>query len=175
MGGIGNGIQRADRGCRFYPLEELVRSFNLQNTIGTLGASASAMGEARCLLGPDPDFRFAVLPWCWEPAYPLCAGHNRWPPRCRLQLRHTWRTSGDGASSASHLAPHRMQPASGGLFAPMVRAPLTGIILAIELPGTFTLFLPMLAACFAVMLVPTLCAISRSMTRYPGTPTAPSL
>ena len=38
----------------------------------------------------------------------------------------------------------------------MVRAPLTGIILAIELTGSFTLFLPMLAACFAAMLIPTL-------------------
>ena len=42
------------------------------------------------------------------------------------------------------------------LFTAVVRAPLTGIILAIELTGSFTLFLPMLAACFAAMLVPTL-------------------
>ena len=42
------------------------------------------------------------------------------------------------------------------LFAAVVRAPLTGIILAIELTGSFTLLLPMLAACFADMLVPTL-------------------
>jgi CIC family chloride channel protein len=42
------------------------------------------------------------------------------------------------------------------LFAAVVRAPLTGIILAVELTGSFTLLLPMLAACFAAMLVPTL-------------------
>jgi CIC family chloride channel protein len=42
------------------------------------------------------------------------------------------------------------------LFTAVVRAPLTGIILAIELTGSFTLLLPMLAACFAAMLVPTL-------------------
>jgi CIC family chloride channel protein len=42
------------------------------------------------------------------------------------------------------------------LFTAVVRAPLTGIILAIELTGSFTLLLPMLAACFAAMVVPTL-------------------
>ena len=42
------------------------------------------------------------------------------------------------------------------LFTGVVRAPLTGIILAIELTGSFDLFLPMLAACFTAMLVPTL-------------------
>ena len=41
------------------------------------------------------------------------------------------------------------------LFTAVVRAPLTGIILAFELTGSTTLFLPMLAACFAAMLVPT--------------------
>jgi CIC family chloride channel protein len=46
-----------------FVLEELVRSFNLQNTIATLGASASAIGVARCLLGPDPDFRVAAMPY----------------------------------------------------------------------------------------------------------------
>ncbi len=42
------------------------------------------------------------------------------------------------------------------LFTAVVRAPLTGIILAIELTGAFTLLLPMLAACFAATLIPTL-------------------
>jgi CIC family chloride channel protein len=42
------------------------------------------------------------------------------------------------------------------LFTGVVRAPLTGIVLAIELTGSFTLLLPMLAACFTAMLVPTL-------------------
>ena len=41
-------------------------------------------------------------------------------------------------------------------FTAVVRAPVTGIVLAIELTGSFTLFLPMLAACFTAMLVPTL-------------------
>jgi len=38
-------------------------------------------------------------------------------------------------------------------FAAVVRAPITGIILAIELTGSFTLLLPMLAACLAAMVV----------------------
>ena len=37
----------------------------------------------------------------------------------------------------------------------MVRAPLTGIILIIELTGSYTLLFPMLVACFTAMLVPT--------------------
>jgi CIC family chloride channel protein len=41
-------------------------------------------------------------------------------------------------------------------FTAVVRAPLTGIILVIEMTGSFTLLLPMLGACFAAMLVPTL-------------------
>jgi CIC family chloride channel protein len=41
-------------------------------------------------------------------------------------------------------------------FTAVVRAPLTGIILAIELTGSFTLLLPMLGACAVAMLIPTL-------------------
>ncbi len=41
-------------------------------------------------------------------------------------------------------------------FTAVVRAPLTGIILVIEMTGCFTLLLPMLGACFAAMLLPTL-------------------
>jgi CIC family chloride channel protein len=40
-------------------------------------------------------------------------------------------------------------------FTAVVRSPLTGIVLTIELTGCFTLLLPMLSACFAAMLVPT--------------------
>jgi CIC family chloride channel protein len=39
------------------------------------------------------------------------------------------------------------------LFAAVVRAPITGIILAIELTGSFKLLLPMLAASLAAMVV----------------------
>jgi CIC family chloride channel protein len=42
------------------------------------------------------------------------------------------------------------------LFTGIVRAPLTGIVLVIEMTAAFTMLLPMLAACFAAMLVPTL-------------------
>src|SRR5262249_35330290 len=41
-------------------------------------------------------------------------------------------------------------------FTAVVRAPLNGIILVTEMTGSFTLLLPMLSACFAAMLVPTL-------------------
>ena len=42
------------------------------------------------------------------------------------------------------------------LFTGIVRAPLTGIVLIIEMTAAFTLLLPMLGACFAAMLIPTL-------------------
>jgi CIC family chloride channel protein len=41
-------------------------------------------------------------------------------------------------------------------FAAVVRAPLTGIVLATEMTGNASLLLPMLASCFAAMAVPTL-------------------
>ena len=41
-------------------------------------------------------------------------------------------------------------------FTAVVRAPLTGIVLVTEMTGCFTLLLPMLLACFAAMVVPTL-------------------
>jgi CIC family chloride channel protein len=58
-------------------------------------------------------------------------------------------------------ATHPMADAVIGMaafFTAVVRAPVTGIILVIELTGSFTLLLPMLSACFAAMLVPTLLA-----------------
>jgi len=41
-------------------------------------------------------------------------------------------------------------------FTGVVRAPLTGIVLVTEMTGSVTLLLPMLAACFAAMMTPTL-------------------
>jgi CIC family chloride channel protein len=41
-------------------------------------------------------------------------------------------------------------------FAGVVQAPVTGIVLVIEMTASFTMFLPMIAACFAAMLVPNL-------------------
>ncbi len=41
-------------------------------------------------------------------------------------------------------------------FTAVVRAPVTGIVLVIEMTASFPMFLPMLAACFAAMLVPTM-------------------
>lgn len=42
------------------------------------------------------------------------------------------------------------------LFTGVVQAPITGIVLAIEMTAAFTTLLPMLGACFAAMLVPNL-------------------
>jgi CIC family chloride channel protein len=41
-------------------------------------------------------------------------------------------------------------------FTGVVRSPLTGIILVIEMTGSFKLLLPLLGASFAAMLAPTL-------------------
>ena len=41
-------------------------------------------------------------------------------------------------------------------FTGVVRAPVTGIVLITEMTASFTMLLPMLGACFAAMLVPTL-------------------
>jgi CIC family chloride channel protein len=41
-------------------------------------------------------------------------------------------------------------------FTGVVRAPVTGIVLVVEMTASFNMLLPMLAACFTAMLVPTL-------------------
>jgi CIC family chloride channel protein len=46
--------------------------------------------------------------------------------------------------------------AMAAFFAAIVRAPITGIILATEMTGSFTLLLPMLTSCFAAMIVPSM-------------------
>jgi chloride channel protein, CIC family len=59
----------------------------------------------------------------------------------------------------STAAPHPTALAIVGMaafFTAVVRAPLTGIVLVIEMTASFTLLLPMLSACFAAMLVPNL-------------------
>ncbi len=58
-------------------------------------------------------------------------------------------------------------------FAGVVRAPVTGITLVVEMTGNVTMLLPMLAACFVAMLVPTLLGnepIYNSLSRQ-GMPT----
>src|SRR5581483_2265443 len=46
--------------------------------------------------------------------------------------------------------------AMAAFFTGVVRAPLTGIVLVIEMTASFPMLLPMLAACFVAMAVPTL-------------------
>jgi chloride channel protein, CIC family len=41
-------------------------------------------------------------------------------------------------------------------FTGVVRAPLTGIVLVVEMTASVTMLLPMLGACFMAMLAPTL-------------------
>ena len=41
-------------------------------------------------------------------------------------------------------------------FTAVVQAPVTGIVLVVEMTASFTMLLPMIAACFAAMLVPNL-------------------
>jgi CIC family chloride channel protein len=57
------------------------------------------------------------------------------------------------------VAPHPTAFAVVGMaafFTAVVRAPVTGIVLVTEMTASFTLLLPMLASCFAAMVVPTL-------------------
>jgi chloride channel protein, CIC family len=57
------------------------------------------------------------------------------------------------------MAPHPTAFAVVGMaafFTAVVRAPVTGIVLVMEMTASFTLLLPMLGACFAAMVVPTL-------------------
>ena len=57
------------------------------------------------------------------------------------------------------VAPHPTAFAVVGMaafFTAVVRAPVTGIVLVAEMTASFTLLLPMLGACFAAMVVPTL-------------------
>jgi CIC family chloride channel protein len=234
-----------------FVLEELVRRFDLPTTITTLGASASAIGVARFLLGQAPDFHVAPIsyPGLWTLPIHLLLGvlvglmgvaynlailgahratdHLGWyPPEfCAAAIGAVvgllaWFApglvgGGDAITQRVLNGPEvdlmfglvfvlrfslgavsYAARTPGGLFAPMlvvgsqsglvfgtvlyhwfpaagtgpteyavvgmaalftavVRAPLTGIILAIELTGSFSLFLPMLGACFAAMLVPT--------------------
>ena len=235
-----------------FVLEELVGRFDLRMSITTIGASASAIGVARLLLGQAPDFH--VEPFGY-PGFATVSTHlllgiviglvgvaysraivgalsitarlRHFPVELRAALigatvgllawfapsvvgsgdAITQRTLGGtqtivlfglvfavrfGLGALSYAA-----RTPGGLFAPMlvlgsqsgllfgtichhwfpitpapptefavvgmaalfaavVQAPLTGIILAIELTGSFTLFLPMLGASFAAMMVPVL-------------------
>ena len=62
-------------------------------------------------------------------------------------------------------------------FTGVVQAPVTGIVLAIEMTASFPMLLPMIAACFAAMLVPNLLgsaaiydSLRRRTTRAAGVP-----
>ena len=235
-----------------FVLEELMRRFDTRITIATLGASASAIGVSRLILGQAPDFTVDLMPFPEYGSTPafivlglfvgiLGVAYNRAIVGC-LALSDRMNTIPAEARAAAvgaavgllaWYAPDlvgggdpiaeraltgqtvvTMLPllfalrfvlgavsyaacTPGGLFAPMlvlgaqaglffgtyacrwfplagqhptayaitgmaafftatVRAPVTGIILVIELTGSDTLLLAMLAACFTAMVVPTL-------------------
>ena len=77
--------------------------------------------------------------WYWVPRAGCCSG--AWP---------------DGCPAQAHDPTGYAVVGMAAFFTAVVRAPLTGIVLATELTGSFELLLPMLAACFTAMLVPTL-------------------
>lgn len=233
-------------------LEEMVKRFETKKTIAVLAASSSAIAVSRLLLGSQPDFRIAPLPYPGSEALPLFIAlglvlgflgviYNRlilgmlaiqyYFKRCPVETRAAlvgaavgvaaWfipRLVGGGEVLAQEvfnggislgvlalallfrfaLGPFSYSAqAPGGLFAPLlavgviagllfgslcvmgfprysppamefavvgmaaffcatVRAPVTGIVLATEMTASFTLILPMVAACFGAMLVATL-------------------
>jgi CIC family chloride channel protein len=235
-----------------FVLEEMVRRFEHRTTIATFAASAAAITVARLLLGAEPDFTVADLPYSgsWDLPLYLALGvvagfagvvYNRMILGTlgvvgSFRRRPDWLWSvvigaavgtlvwftpelvggGDlitqrilrGSPSLTALAVilavrFALGPVSyaagtpGGLFAPLlvvgaalglvlgngghallpegvpfpvavavvgmaafftavVRSPVTGIVLITEMTASFTLLLPMLTACAAAMVVPTL-------------------
>jgi CIC family chloride channel protein len=233
-----------------FVLEELVRRFDTRIAVAGLGASSAAIAVARLLIGQEPDFKVAPLPYAghWSgllfAALGVLAGlagvaynraivgscavadHSRWQPELRaaaigavvgaLAWFTPWMVGGGDALTQNVLAGNAglalplafavrflLGPVSyaagtpGGLFAPMlvlgsqlgmafgflcqfalgdagapplsfalagiaaffaavVRSPVTGIVLSIELTAAFNQLLPMLWACFAAMAVATL-------------------
>ena len=234
-----------------FVLEELVRRFEPRIAIAALGASATAIGVSRVLLGNAPDFHVEALNYAAAETSPLyfvlgaiaglmaivynrtllattaAAERVRLPVELRAGLigaaigalawfRPDLVGGGDtitqrtlaGAETLAILplvfllrlglgAVSYAAATPGGLFAPLlvlgaqlglffgllsrlafpdldiqpegfavvgmaafftgaVRAPLTGIVLVTEMTSNVTMLLPMLGACFAAMLVPTL-------------------
>jgi CIC family chloride channel protein len=249
--GLGTAFNAPIAGAVFV-LEELVRRFEHRIAIAALGASATALGVARLLLGDAPDFHVNALGYEDAGTRPLyfvfgafagllaiaynrmllatiAAAHRliRAPVELRAGLVGAavgilaWFApdliGGGDAITQSVLAgsvPLAAIPAAfmvrfalgavsyaagtpGGLFAPMlvlgaqfgflsggicrillpyldvqpegfaivgmaaffagvVRAPVTGIVLATEMTASVTMLLPMLCACAVAMLAPTL-------------------
>jgi CIC family chloride channel protein len=248
--GLGTAFNAPIAGAVFV-LEELVQRFEPRIAIAALGASATAIGVARVLLGDTPDFEVHALGYADARArliyflFGALAGflaiaYNRillatLAAAQQLRMRPELRAAiagvavgvlawfapdlvggGDSltqAALAGHVAVAAIPVAflirfclgpvsyaagtPGGLFAPMlvlgaqlgflsgeacrfllpgldvqpegfavvgmaaffagvVRAPITGIVLATEMTASVTMLLPMLCACAVAMLVPTL-------------------
>ena len=82
--------------------------------------------------------------------------------RCWCSARRSALYSAGCTTSGFRAAPSPTAYAVVGLtafFTAVVRAPLTGICLAVEMTGSVNLLLPMLAACFGAMVVMNLLGI----------------
>ena len=143
-----------------FVLEELVRRFDTRITITTLCASGSTIVVARVLLGDRTDFHVESLPYPGFGTVPLFLVLGAVTGVMGVAYNHTLL----GALAAAERLGRWWS-----VDVRAVRAPVTGIILATEMTGSFTLLLPMLLACFAAMMVPNLLGnppIYDSLTRY---------
>ena len=118
-------------------------------TQATLAGAESLLALSLVLL-----FRFALGPISYAALTPgglfapmLVLGAGR---RARGGLGPSMAAGGGSRATAVAIV------GMAAFFTAVVRAPVTGIILVTEMTASFTLLLPMLAACFTAMLLPTL-------------------
>ncbi len=134
-------------------LVEMMKRFETRKTIAVLAASSSAISVSRLLLGSQPDFNVAPLSFSGSEALPLFIV-------LELVLGFLGVIFGSlGVMGFPGYSPPAMDFAAVGMaafFCATVRAPVVGIILAMGMTASFTLILPMVAACFGAMLVATL-------------------
>lgn len=160
------GLAATER-LRRWPVE--LRAAVIGSVVGLiawLGPSLVGGGDPltqRTLSGSDPLtwlvpvflLRFALGPLCYAARTPggLFAPMLVLGAQGGLLYGNLW------ICWATALAPDPKAFAVVGMaafFTAVVRSPLTGIVLVIELTGCLTLLLPMLAACFVAILLPTL-------------------
>ena len=104
------------------------------------GFSYCAFSSARCPTRPQRRADCLPLFWCWVPNWGCSAAPSAW-----LALP-------DAGLDPIAFAVVGM----AGFFTGVVQAPVTGIVLVVEMTASFTMLLPMIAACFAAMLIPNL-------------------
>ena len=95
--------------------------------------------RARSRMQPELRAGFLLRCWWWEHRSAYCLPPF---PDCFFPMCNSF-------------PPPSPSSAMAAFFTAVVRAPVTGIVLIIELTASFTQLLPMLWACFAAMVVPT--------------------